>query len=215
MDKYERSISLKTIYLTLVRRFKLILFLFIPIAAASVVVTQFVMTKTYQSSSVVSKTAVFNAGHYQTLKLAFTNSELLDNVKAKLDENEIKHSNGNEVTISEISSGLTFSALNTNDVSVTVYYQSTDKSITQPVLNQLVTLGVEGLKESSKDFAALSVTKEASEGVKNSKEKKQLLIGLAAGVVVALGLPFVYEIISDEVYDKKDVEMLGCASYEI
>ncbi|MBO4668055.1 MAG: hypothetical protein J5666_08045 [Bacilli bacterium] len=214
MEHYEKNISLKTIYLTFVRRFKLILFLFVPIALGSVVVTQFVMTKTYASSSVVSKTAVFNASHYQTLKLSFSSNDLLTNVKAKLDEQNIKHSNGNEITVSEISSGLSFSALNTNDVSVTVSYQSTDKSITQPVLKELVTLGVNGLKENG-DFKTLSITTEATEGVKNSKNGKQLLIGIAAGVVVALGLPFVYEIISDEVYDKKDVEMLGCASYEI
>ena len=214
MEHYEKSISLKTIYLTLVRRFKLIILLFVPIALTSLVVTQFIMTKTYQSTSVVSKTTVFNASQYQTLKLSFIDNEFLTSVKNHLEENNVKHSNGNEITVGEIASGLSFSVLNINDVSVSVYYQSKDRSITQPVLNQIVALGVEGLKE-NKDFATLSITKEATTGVKNSKENKQLLIGMAAGVVVALGLPFVYEIISDEVYDKKDVEALGCASYEI
>ena len=37
MEKYEKSIGLKTIWLTLVRRFHIILLIFIPIALISVV----------------------------------------------------------------------------------------------------------------------------------------------------------------------------------
>ena len=58
-------------------------------------------------------------------------------------------------------------------------------------------------------FAALTVDNPASAGVKNSKENRYFLIAAAAGLVVALAVPFVYEIIADEVYDAKDITDWG------
>ena len=43
---------------------------------------------------------------------------------------------------------------------------------------------------------------------------KKIMI-IAVDVVLALGFPFAYEIVSDEVYDKDDAERLGGNGFEI
>ena len=214
MNNYEKSIGLKTIYLTIIRRWKIILFLFIPIALVSFVVTNFFMTKTYQSSVTVSKDTAFSATHFDKFKTALKSSDLATTVADALKEDGTKHSNGNEITASEILSGLSFTTPATTAVSATFSFQSTDNTITQPVLAKFADSAVESIKAVS-EFKGIKVTSTASAAVKNSSERKYLIIGIAAGAVVALGGAFIYEIISDEVYDKGDVEMLGCPAFEL
>ena len=218
MKKYEKTISLKALWLAVIRRFKYMLFIFIPIAVTTLVVTTFILEKTYQSSAMVSKTSVFSASQYGVLESFFKSEEVIDKTIENLNINGIKHSNGNEIRTDEIVGGLSFSALNTNSIYVTISYQSTDKSITQPVLNELTMTAVELLKtndSTKKDFSSVAVSSAASSAVKNSKENRYLFIGIAAGLVVAYGLSFIDEIISDEVYDKADVELLGCEAFEL
>ena len=216
--KYEKNIGLKNIWLTIIRRFKTILLIFVPIAVTTLIVTTFVLTKTYQSSATISKTTVFNAAQHQILQSYASNEETITKMVDKLKEKDIKHSNGKEISASDIVSGLSFSALNTSSIYVTIFYQTTDKSIAQPVLEELTAITVDTLKNdetTKKDFSSVAISSSAGAAVKNSKEKKYLLIGIAAGLVVACGLAFIDEVISDEVYDKSDVELLGCEAFEL
>ena len=207
MDQYERNISLKTIYLTLVRRLAFILLIFIPIAIASVVVTQFMMTKTYQSTAVFKKSAAVYSQpqhlHVQDVCVA-----QIDSVVEELGTQSIV------VTANEIKSGLTFSAYTANQFTVTVSFQSTKSNIVQPVL-KLLSEKAKDVMVAEKDYASTTLSSEASAAKKNSSENKYLLIALAADVVLALGIPFVYEIVSDEVYDAEDLERLGCAGFTV
>jgi capsular polysaccharide biosynthesis protein len=216
MEKYEKAIGLKTIYLTFARRFHIILLLFIPIALGSFIVTNLIMKKTYQSSSTIAKTTAFTAAHYQNAQLTIKSETNLTTIADNLKNNGVTHSNGSTITIKEINSGLSFSAFSSSNqsVSLSLYFQSTDSKIVQPVLAELTTVSVEVLK-TKKDLETTYITKEASKAVKNSQESKYFLIALAAGAVVSLGIPFVYEITSDELYDADDVKMLGCDAFEL
>lgn len=215
MNSYERSIGLKTIYLTLIRRLLFIVLIFVPIAFGSFIATNFLMTKTYVSNVVMSKTTVFNASTYNLISVNYKKTELLSSVLTKLSEDEIKHSNGTPIKESELSLGLSLSALNTSSISVTISFQSRDSKIVQPVLSEYASLAVEVLKNSGGDLNTLSITSNASEHKKNSREDKYFLIALAAGAVLALGIPFVYEIFADEVYDKDDLKAFGVEGFEI
>ena len=221
MEKYEKFIGLKTIYLTLARRFHFILFIFLPIALASFVVTNFMLTKTYQSTVTVSSNAAIAAADYQVLQTyvkkvgTADNPGTLDTVVTNLKENGVKHSNGSEITINEISSGISFNSLASNSISVSFTFQTTEQAIAKPVLDEVAKVALANLKASNTKYNVYNVSGEATAGVKNSKERQYFLIALAAGFVVACAVPFVYEIIADEVYDKEDVEMLGSPSFEI
>lgn len=216
MEKYEKSIGLKTIYLTLVRRFHIILLLFVPIALGSFIVTNLIMKKTYQSSSTIAKATAFSAAHYQNAQLIIKSDTNLTKIADNLKNNGVTHSNGSTITINEINSGLSFSAFSSSSqsVSLSLFFQSRDNKIVQPVLAELTTISVESLKI-QKDFETTYITKEATKAVKNSKENQYFLIALAAGAVISLGIPFVYEIVSDELYDADDAKMLGCDACEI
>lgn len=219
MDRYEKQIGLKTIYLTLARRFHIILLIFIPIALATFLVTNFMMTKTYQSSVTLNRNAVISAAQYQVIQ-NYVSDTSNDETKpgaiyttaVNLKENNVKHANGNEITVAEIKSGLSFATLATNSITVSYSFTSSDKSITQQVMNELTKNAVAYLKSdrnnTKAEYANMSYS-EASAPTKNSSENKYLLIGLALGAVLALGVPFVYEIVSDQVYDKDDIIALG------
>lgn len=213
MDNYERTIGMKTIGLTIVRRFLVILIIFIPVALATFIYTKYGITKTYQSSATMFKSSNFNAAQYENFKAGVKNS--VEAAKSYLDENNITHANGKEITIDEINAGLTYSALSTTSPSVNINFQSTDSSIPQNVLKAVTEQALATLNTGTGDFATLKFSKEATAAVKNSSENKYLIIGVALGAVLALGFAFIDEIVSDEVYDKKDVEQLGCSGFYI
>ena len=218
MEKYERNIGLKTIYLTFARRFLYIILIFIPLGLVSFLAIHFGITKNYQSSSIVQKDTVFQAAHYQTFNsivLSEANTkEVADNLVAA----NVTHANSSEITASEIKAGLSLSAFNSGSqsINITISFKSTDQSITKKVLDEVAATSVKSaLTKDASTFKGLTVSSPASEGQDISSIKKYMLIALAADVVISLGIPFVWEIISDEVYDKDDVESLGCEGFTL
>lgn len=214
MEKYEKFIGLKTIYLTLIRRFKLIILIFIPVAIAAFIVTQFVMTKTYSSSATTSNANVYNQERYNNVMLAIKNSDMYSVVAESLKTKEVKHSSGSEITTAEIQSGISFSSFSSTSSSLTISFQSKDSTIVQAVAQEYAEQAVAKVGEKYAAYG-MKITGEASASKKNSSENKYLLIALAADVVLACGVPFVYEIFADEVYDKDDINALGGEAFEL
>ena len=214
MKEYEKIIGLRTIYLTVVRRFKYFLFIFLPILISSFVVTNFIMTKTYQSSATMSKTSIFSSPHYQSLQLSLKDKELHLSVVESLNNNQIKHFDNSPITAEEISSGIHFGDLGYNAISVSFYFQSTDKTIVQPVLEELSKQSVEILKQQP-DFTTLFISSSASAPYKNSKENRYFLIGAGIGFVAAFAVSFVIEVASDNVYDRRDLKTYGIDAFDL
>ena len=211
MEGYEKSIGLKTIWLTIVRRFEYILLIFVPIALATLIVTRFVLKKTYQSTVTVSLNKTFSAADFSVFQTYVTNAEVLDSTVNKLNTEK-----GIDIKSSEITTGLSFKAPASNAISGSFSFQSSNKNIVQPVMEVLSETSVSyALEKEATKFASLNISTPATAASKNSSENKYLLIGLAAGLVVACAMPFIDEIISDEVYDAKDVQMLGCEGFEL
>lgn len=213
MTKYEKQIGFKTIKLTFLRQWFAIACIFVPIALASLIATSLFVSKTYSATTTVSREASFsNESLYNT----FTNriSATATNVATNLANNKITHANGANITVDEIVSGLSFSKFASGSLSSTITYSSSDKVTVQPVLTELVTY-CESQKDSITDFKGFAVSSPVSSVNESSNQKKYLLIALAADLVVSLGVPFLFEVIGDEVYDREDVEMLGCAGFEL
>lgn len=219
MDRYEKQIGLKTIYLTLARRFHIILLIFIPIALVTFIVTNFMLTKTYQSSITLNRGAIITAAQHQVMQnyvMDTTSDETrpgaIYTTSLNLKEAGVKHANGNEITVAEIKSGLSFPSLATNSITCSFSFTSSDSSITQKVMNELAKNAVAYLKSernaTRNDYVNLTYS-DATPASKNSSENKYLLIGIAAAVVLALGIPFIYEIVTDQVYDKDDIISFG------
>ena len=233
---YERSISLKTIYLTIIKRFLEIILIFIPVAVASLVVTRVMIKKTYASSFNVSLNGTISAAQYAAIKANFDSDSFSYTVAAATEGDEattvyvyqeiakqleaanLTHKDKTKITASEVKSGLSLGSLASNSASVTITFQASDASIDHEILADVVDViapeMVKGFRQKRTDLASLSRSN-ATSATKTSKEDTYLLIGLAAGLVLACALPFIDEILSDEVYDRKDIESLGGASFEI
>ena len=219
MNNYEKSIGLKTIWLTIVRRFKYILLIFLPLLFVSFLVTNFGITKVYQSTVAFTKTSgTINATtEYPPLQAKILADEVLTSVAENLKTNEVTHKNKKEITASEIKAGITFGSIATSGaVSFSFSFKSTDASIVQPVLTEYsnVVFNLPGVNADVNN-PTYKITSAASTAKNISSAKKYFLIAVAASLVVACAIPFVDEIISDEVYDRKDIEMLGSSAFEL
>ena len=210
MEGYEKTIGLKTIWLTIIRRFEYILFVFLPIALTTVIVTQLVLTKTYESTAIVSNDSTFDASRYAKFQMYATENEVFDNASQKLQTEK-----GIGISAADLKNGLTFTTPATSDLVCKFSFQSSKKSLVQPVMEILSSEVASYVQAKGGEFANVKLSSTASAPKKNSSENKYMLIGLAAGLVVALGIAFIDEIFSDEVYDKKDVELLGCEAFEL
>jgi capsular polysaccharide biosynthesis protein len=230
MERYEKSIGLKTIWLTIVRRFLTILVVFAPIAIATVVYTQFFIKKTYTSSVTLTADKDITAAAYSSFPIVVKSEDIAKEAErnlAKLDEegNPIldendqplkatTHADGSRITWGEIQGGLSVaSSISLATRKLSFSFQGYEQGIIKPILDEVAKAIVAA--DPYKASAIKLTASEATSATKNSSENKYLLIGMVAAVVLGLGFGFVDEIVSDEVYDKKDIELLGCDGFEI
>ena len=208
MEKYEKAIGLKTIWLTFVRRWKIILIIFVPAALATLIVTQFFIPKQYQSSASFLNNASLTSTTHNAAQLQIKKEATLDKAVKYL-ESDYSITN---ISASNILNGLTFTAFNSNNPSVVSFsYTTKQQKFAKPVTEALSKAGLEELQANG--FDKMTISSPASNPVSVGKGKQYLLIGLVASTVLSLGIAFADEIASDEVYDEDDIAMLGSSSY--
>lgn len=231
--QYERTIGLKTVGLTFLRRFLDIIVVFVPIALGTVIVTQKVMKPTYSSSITISNNAAISQANYNVMSSSLKNSKLSYKEKVKVEEEEtevehfvyteaatklaeegIKNVGGVAFTAEALSSSISMGAYASNMTNLTFTMSSKDKTLPKKVLDITMPYVNNAYKKNISNMTNLKVGT-AKEASKSSSEDKYLLIGLAAGFVLACGFAFIDEIVSDEVYDEKDVANLGCPGFMI
>ena len=127
----------------------------------------------------------------------------------------VTHKDGSAITAEEIYKGITMaSSISSNTGSITVTFKTSDDSISKATLEALIDVALPNVKKTVTD--AQKSSSGATSPTDNSKDKmKYMLIGTAAGLVLGLGFAFVYEIVSDEVRDKGDIEALGSSGFEL
>ena len=208
MEKYEKAIGLKTIWLTFVRRWKIVLIIFVPAALATLIVTQFFIPKQYQSSATFLNNANLTATTHNAAQLQIQKEATLNKAVEYL---QADYSITN-VSASNILNGLSFNAFNAgNPGIVTFSFTAKQQKIVKPVTDSLSKAALAELQANG--FDKMVISSPASNPASVGKGKQYLLIGLAASAVLGLGIAFVDEIVSDEVYDEDDVALLGSSSY--
>ena len=208
MEKYEKTIGIKTIWLTLVRRWKIILIIFVPATLATLIVTQFFVPKQYQSSATFLNNANLTATTHNAAQLQIQKEVTLNKAVEYL---ETDYSITN-ISASNILNGLSFTAFNSSNPGIVKFsYTSRQQKTVKPVTDALSKAALEELKANG--FDKMVISSPASNPASVGKGKQYLLIGLAASAVLGLGIAFVDELVSDEVYDEDDVALLESPSY--
>lgn len=193
----------------------MILLIFIPLFLVSYLVPTRVLKKEYTSTAVIENNAAIAQATYSLITNRFKADAIYESVAENLaaeGEKKLVHENGKPITASEISSGLSLSSYASNMVNFTISFKSSDSTIVQGVLAEYTSVALEVTHEA---YPNLKLSREASKGAKTSNENKYFLIGAAASLVLALGIPFVYEIIADQVFDDKDIKAFGLEGFEL
>ena len=216
MEQYERTIGLRTIYITLLRRLEWAFIIFVPIALGSFVVTNTMITKTYKSTiSVSNMSTAFTTTTWPIFQNYARKTETLATVVSNLEEKGVKYSNGSKISATDISKGIVFTAITTNTNPVTITFNTTDTKVAGPILSEVAEVTIATLAEAKvSNLTNLSVGTPTA-AVKTSKENTYFLVGMAAGLILALAVPFIWEIAADKVYDAKDITLLGCDGFEL
>ena len=216
MEQYERTIGIRTIYITLLRRLEWVFLIFVPIAIGSYVVSNAVVTKTYRNTIQVSNmSTAFNTTTWPIFQNYARKAETMETIVTNLEEKAVKFSNGTKITASDINKSVSFNSITTNTNPVTITFSGTDNKVGGDILKEVATVTVAVLKEANvSNLNNLSVGT-PSGPVKTSKENTYFLIGMAAGLVLGLAVPFIWEIAADKVYDAKDITLLGAEGFEL
>ncbi len=206
MKKYEKLISFKTLWLLFVRRWKIILVIFVPALLATFVVTQFFVPKQYQSSASLFNNTASNTQTHSSIQLGIQKEKTLTKAVQSL-ETEYSIS----ITTNEILSGLSCSAYDPNNPGLVKFaFVSKKQNVVKPVADAISKAAYEELIA---DYPKLTISAHASNPISVGKGRTYFLIGLVASAVLGLGIAFVDEIVSDEVYDEDDIALLGSSSY--
>lgn len=212
MKQYEKSITLKSAWLTLIREYDVILLIFIPIILVSFVTTQVIMKKHYYSEATYYRYEGFDNTSYASVKQSVGDDQL-PSIVNELAEAGVKHSNNNPITASELSSGITFNGFESGGY-LTFSFVTTERAIAEPTMTVVLQHSYNYLKNYDR-FKGLSIAKQAQPAKRDGKNMKYFLIISAAGLGVALVAAFVYEVINDRVYNVADMEAFECAAIEV
>ena len=206
MQPYEKTIGLRTIWLTLVRRYKIVFLFFIPILAISYLGTKKVFKTSFQSSITIKRGgATISQDNHGKLMDFMTSSDTKTKVSEALAEQE------KPIRIEPSQINLSYTTWKSGMTSINVTFASSNQTIAKEVMAAVKTYA------SNKDNYADSANFQFSEPsvATISKQKKYFIILTALGLMVSLGLAFYDEITSDEVYDVKDVSLFTDTGFEI
>lgn len=215
-ENYKESITGKTFLVAIVRRYILAILIFLISVVLAFITSRYLITKTYESSINIEKKNAFNADQHQLVLTTATEKNNVITIANNLKIKNIKHANSKEITTEEIYSGTSIKSLVSGSKYVTLSFESSDTSITKYVIAEIANVTATSLVKSGKsDFSSVVVSSDATEPVKNSNENLYFLIIIIGGLIVSLAVPLAVEILSDRVYDKRDIEELGGQSFEI
>lgn len=218
MKKYEKSINFRTVLLTFKRRYLLGLSILLFLSIFTVVATQIFIPKTYISYSEYYRLGHFYMDNYyiipEIVKSVETAEAVSNNLSIQSEEHAaITHANGKPITAEEIYNGIyVHSKINATTDYAEISFQSTDVSIVKYVLDEINNVSIPKINLT---LSGTSVSKKPTNPTKNSEDNKYLLLGIGASFVISIGSSLIYEIETDTVYDKCDIEKLGGSGFDL
>lgn len=211
MKKYEREIGLKTLGLTFKKRWLAMLLILVPIVGASFIVTNKMFDNKFQSTSSIERPKIFDASTHAKLAMYVKSNEVIQKTFDSLSAKTV-------YTATDIQNSITTPTYNSSATSYYFVITFTNKvnSNMKVVLSKLTEAVVEvALEKDPKTFEGIKINQDASTPKNIANNNKYFYIFSAIGVILAIAVPFIFEITSDEVYDKKDIKKLGSKGFEL
>lgn len=205
MNSYEKNIGLRTMWLTFIRRFKIILLFFIPILLVSFLGTKKVFKTSYQSNMTVTTGGVINLENHTNLVNFVTKTETKEKVSSALSKK------ATPIIIEPSAIAFSITSWKNNLTSMSISFKSNNNTIATEVMNELKTYISD---PENFQYATRYQFNEPTSSTIN-KQKKYFLILAFLGAMISVGLAFYDEVSSDEVYDVKDVKLMGLDGFEL
>lgn len=204
--EYEKNISLKIIYLTIARHWiKMILCLIIG-AAIGAIIAGPIYPKKYTTTGGIVKDEYFNAVQADVqVTETIANETSLQAYYEELNIRNIKHSNGGEITISEIKSGIGLPVNGIKEV-YHVSFSSSDYSIVKNVLNVILDKCVPIIySKYPGEMVGLKVYSYAGDIAKDEGGKKFYLLVPSISFVLCYSVCLIYELHKEKIDSVDDI----------
>lgn len=206
-NEYNRKIKIKTLWLSLKHHF----FLFFGILATAIVcgtlAATLIVKKEYQSSIKIENQNAVSYVHLNNLSDLCIDKRTVTLLANSLSEKNITHENGESITEKELISGMITPKYRKNGYSITVLFQSRDRTITKPVLDELGSVVLDYAGEIYESFYThFRVAGEATQPTKISQEKKTFYVFLISGFIFGYFVCLAKEIYDDKIADENDIE---------
>lgn len=213
VEKYAKTVSIKTIKLSFLKRWKFMVCFFSVITISSLIIVFAATRKSYTSTATLSKNWAFTSETYNIITKGI-NDDILENIEKSTKENNIKYSSGKDISLSDLKKGISFSALNTGSNLLAVAYTSQDSSITVFIVNEMANCIVESYMNFA-NMNGLKIYDKATSFSTNDNRGKIIALVMIFNIVSSFSIPFIYEIYDDKVHDKEDVQLMGGVGFEL
>ena len=144
MKKYEKKVGLKTVWMTIVRRWKIISLIFVPAVLITFLITQVFIPENYQSNATLLNDTNLTSASHDAIRSKIQNETILGKASQYLEANY-----SISLTSSNILNGLSFTPFNSSNAGIVKFsYSSKTKSLVKPVVESVSNVAVEELKAS-------------------------------------------------------------------
>ena len=213
MIYYEKTIGLKKILKTLIRRWKVFLIVFIPISLTATIYSQLFVKKKYSSSVTMMNDSFFNQNQYNEICYQVLSDETITETIDRL-------TNGDQPIIIDklhLKEGISIAEYDITQRTIfTFSYSSSERNAVLPVLSVLAEVALNNIKSnvfSNMDYE--SPVSHFTNVKKTSMDTAYLTLGLLSAFVLGCSVAFLCEVFSDEIFDKDDIETYGHSAFDL
>ncbi|MCH5180072.1 MAG: hypothetical protein J1F32_02520 [Erysipelotrichales bacterium] len=211
----EDQISLKYIFRSFKRHWLTIVYFTCCFLVVGVVYAKLMNPPTYRSVGVLVTTNS-SADTNPTITSIVTNEQAVaEVVYQNLKTEGVHHKNGSEVSLSEISSGISVEST-TSNLQIQIVFTNSDETIVERVLNEVLDVSFEVVDSRFHNIYYPSIVSYASEPI-NIARSNVVIIGLStvAGAIIGAVCTLVEETRQNSLYEINDIKKIDTNVFNI
>lgn len=211
----EDQISLKYIFRSFKRHWLTIVYFTCCFFAVGIVYVKLLNQPIYRSVGVISSTNSSAETSTVVTSIIKNDQVVASVVYQNLKDEGAHHKNGSEISLNEISSGISVSNSTTN-VQFQISYTNSDEKIVQKVLDEVLEVTIDAVEEKYPNKYYLKLVSNATEPV-NIAKSNVVIIGLSTviGGVIGAVCTLVEEVRQNSLYEMDDIKKIHANVFNI